>query len=123
MMIFRAIFKIIPIPVFYVDSLPNGFAGMSNGIFIRIDKDYKEDIGLLEHELVHCRQFFLLPVIHSILYKSSNSYRYWAELQAYRKQLEFSNNKESSVEHFAKFLSEKYGLDVSIEKAKADLLK
>ena len=50
----KRIFGFIPVPVFYVESVRDGFAGVSYGPFIRIAKKYREDVGLLNHELHHC---------------------------------------------------------------------
>lgn len=125
-MIIRFVYKVFPVPVFYVDSLPNGYSGFFQAIIIpivKIKKGCEEDIGLLEHELEHCRQYIRLPVVHSLLYKLVPRYRYWAELQAYRHQLDFSDDRERSANHFAKFLAKNYDLDISVEKAKEDLLK
>jgi hypothetical protein len=55
------------IPTFYVDKL-GGKAGKSNGFFIRILKKYKDDIGIHQHELRHCKQFFLIGFISMAIY-------------------------------------------------------
>jgi len=115
------IYGIIPIPVFYVDDL-DWAAGRSYGFFIRIKKDYKDDRGLLEHELQHCRQFYRTLMLHPLLYKFSKTYRYNSELECYRVQLSFSQNKNRSAKHFVKYITTWYKLDVLPGKALSDLL-
>lgn len=99
---------------FYVDSLPDGFAGKANGPVIRILKKYKDDQGLLAHEKVHVRQWWMTLGLHSILYLLSDRYKLWAEVEAYKEQLKHT---PSSALQFAGFIAEKYGLDVSVNKA------
>jgi len=77
-----------PAVVSYVDTLPNGFAGQASYASIRILKKYEADKGLLMHELEHVKQgWCLLFVFHILLYRYSRSYRQWAEVKAYRKQM------------------------------------
>jgi hypothetical protein len=116
----KFIYGIIPVPVFYVDSLGKA-AGRSNGFIIRVVKEYKSDKGLLEHELQHCRQFYRTLAIHAFLYKFSKKYRYKAEIEAYKIQLKYCENKDASAKKFANFLATNYSLDVSEAEALSDL--
>lgn len=118
---FRFIFKIIPVPVFYVDDLGD-FAGRSNGFFVRIVKDYKDDKGLIEHELQHCRQFYRTLMLHGLLYKFSKKYRYKAELECYKLQLTYCEDRMASAIRFTNFICDKYGLDEDPNLVKLDLL-
>ena len=111
-----------PVPVFYVSRLGDGFAGKSFGFFILIKKLYKNDIGLLKHELMHCKQFYRTLGIHAFLYKFSRPYRYQCELEAYKEQLRYSDQQSKSLIKFATFLATKYDLPITIEDAKKDLL-
>lgn len=79
----RFIYKIIPIPIVYIDSLVD-MAGKSYGIFISIKKEHKDNEALLQHELTHCRQFYRTLGLHSILYLLSSEYRLKSEIEAYR---------------------------------------
>ncbi len=119
----KRIYGIIPVPVFYVEDLGK-FAGTSNGFFVRIVEKYKDDRGLLEHELQHCRQFyrtFMLP--HVLLYKFVSKYRYFAEIECYRIQLKFAKDYESALNKFANFLATRYRLYLNPDKVEADLRK
>ena len=118
----KFIYKFIPVPIFYVESLGQ-FAGKSNGFFVRIVKKYKEDKGLIEHELNHCRQFYMTLGLHGILYNVVKPYRYWAELQCYRIQLKFCSNYEKGIKRFANFLATRYSLNIDQAKIEEDLRK
>jgi len=113
----KRIFGIIPIPVFYVEKVRDGFAGVSYGFFIKIAEKYKDDIGLLNHELHHCKQFYATGgVVHAFLYAFVSRYKYWAELTAYRVQLKSAvddADRERLVKKFAYFIANKYNLNVS----------
>lgn len=100
--------------VLYVDSLDSWGAGYAKGPVIRIHKKYKNDKGLLAHELVHVWQWWLTLSFHSLLYKFSKRYRLWAEVQAYRKQMEYS---PEYTERYAEFIVEKYGLNITKDEA------
>lgn len=116
----RMIYGVIPVPVFYVKSL-GWAAGRSNGFFVRIVEKYKDDKGLLEHELQHCRQFYRTFGLHGFLYKFSKKYRYNMEIECYRIQLKFCANRKATARKFAEFLTTRYDLDVSKARAIMDL--
>ncbi|HEX4918038.1 MAG TPA: hypothetical protein VFV43_09100 [Limnobacter sp.] len=61
----------------------------------------------------------LPPSLHGILYLASKRYRLWAEVRAYRVSLRY---RPESLDHYARTLSEKYGLNITAENAK-ELLK
>lgn len=95
------------------------FAGDTRGPWIRINPKYKDDLGLLAHEKCHVRQWWFTLGIHSLLYLVSDKYKLWAEVQAYKCQLEYSPNH---IDFFARSIATKYGLGISEEEAK-ELLK
>ena len=130
----------------YVEKLPNGFGGTAQGPFIRILPKYKDDIGLLEHEKLHVRQWYawlaigllfsapltllvspslwplygLAPFLNQLFYKFVRPYRRWCEVRAYRKQL--ATGGYDSTDFAVTALVEKYDLHLSTDKAKALLL-
>ena len=104
---------------FYVDSLPNDAHGVAQGPVIRILKKHKGDVGLYAHELTHVKQWYATLGLHSFLYLLSERYRLWSEVRAYRVQLKHSPGNE---ERFAKYISEKYDLDITQAEA-LELLK
>ena len=82
------VYKILPVYIRYVDyqvkalNLANPW-GAANGFVIRIEKEYKDNDSLLEHELNHVRQWYRHGmIIHSLLYRYSMKYRAWAEKNA-----------------------------------------
>lgn len=130
----------------YAKELPNGFGGTVQGPLIKILPKYKDDIGLLEHEKVHVRQWYawlaiglllstlltllvspslwplcgLAPLLHSLLYKFVRPYRRWCEVQAYRKQIAVGGYASTTFAVIA--LVEKYGLGLSVDEARALLV-
>ncbi len=106
--------------VFYVSSLRDGVAGEARGPVVRILEIYRGDRGLLEHELVHVRQFWTrLLVVHSLAYLFSRRYRFAAEVEAYREQARWYPDDRLPL--FARFIAERYRLSVSAEEALAAL--
>ena len=104
----------------YTDNLPANVGGRANGPVIRIKNKYRDDKGLLEHEKFHVRQwYFGLFIFHGLLYKFSDKYRFWSETQAYKEQLKYS---PGNLDLFASFISKNYGLNVSVDEAKAALI-
>jgi hypothetical protein len=103
---------------FYVKNKMKGFQGMTNGPVIRIVKSSKEDEGLYQHEWTHVKQWLVLPIIHSLLYRFNKKYRYKCELSAYKKQLKYSPGNENL---FAEYICERYNLDVDKSKVLKDL--
>ena len=101
---------IFPALVFYTDNLPENKAGVANAFVIRIRPKYKTDKGLLQHELVHVKQWFRTFTLHSPLYMFSKSYRLKAELEAYREQLKYY--EDDRTEMFAGFICNDYDLNV-----------
>lgn len=118
----KLVYKICPVLVKYTDTKTKGFAGMSYGVFIKIQKSYKDDIGLLEHELTHSRQFYRTLGISAILYQFK-TWRYEYELKAYRVQLKYAHNKDWAAGKFAGFIANRYNIAVDVAKVKEELLK
>lgn len=106
--------------VFYTNwLLMKGFSGATYCTpFIFIRPERKGDEGLLEHEKTHVRQFWRNPFMF-LWYVFSKQARYQYELEAYRVQLRYSPHR---LYGYAVTLATKYGLDLSIEAVKFDLL-
>jgi len=128
-----------PAVVIYTERLPDDSRGCANGPIIRIHPQYKDDKGLHEHEAEHVRQWWKTLGLHSLLYLLSKQYRLWAEVAAYRVQLQYppaSNpiptpalplkGRELNpqyVESYAAVIARKYGLDVTVEEARRLLME
>lgn len=52
-----------PALIFTVGQMSEGFAGLTNGPFVRIHESHSEDSGLIAHELEHVRQFWICAAI------------------------------------------------------------
>lgn len=76
---------------FVVNGFPlkEGQGGCTWFIFIFIKRKYAEDEGLYQHELTHIKQTFATCFLHALMYLLIRDYRLWAEVQAYRKQMEY----------------------------------
>ena len=89
--------------------------------FIFIHPDAKGDEGLLAHEQTHVRQAWrnIFPPIFALRYQLDKGYRLRCEVEAFRVQLKHSPGSER---HFAKYIAEKYDLDITQAEA-LELLK
>jgi hypothetical protein len=103
----------------YTDKMKEGLGGYARLWFVRIRPKYKDDQGILAHELEHVRQWWCNPIGHGLMYLFIKSYRRWAEVRAYKIQLALppANGGEHFLKHFAGALSTKYGLKISVEEA------
>ncbi len=115
------VYRVLPVLVFYT----RRFLGWRGGLtvwfivpIVLIHPRFRNDRGLLEHELVHARQAYRIYVLDSLLYRSSAWYRYRCEIEAYQAQLRYSPGNEN---RYARFIASRYGLDVSFERAYRDL--
>ena len=103
----------------YTDNLPANVGGRANGPVIRIKNKYRDDKGIHEHEFCHARQWWKTLGLHTLLVLFSKKYKFWCEVQAYKEQLKYSPGNEDL---FASFISKNYGLNVSVDEAKAALI-
>jgi len=110
-------------PVIVIYKTLSKWAGKSFGPIVIIDPKYKDDRGLLEHELHHSKQAYVTLFLFALFYKFSARVRYLSEIAAYRVQVEFySITKRSKKEAlFASFIATKYDLNVSVEATLKDL--
>ena len=105
-----------PVFIFYVNKIDKYDIthGASYGFWITIVKRYKDDKGLLAHELEHAKQFYLHGlIIHKYLYKFWKYYRFWCELKAYARQWKVSNGDEKLKDLFVLRIELCYNLNYS----------
>jgi len=103
--------------VFYTDKfVKKNFAGCAIGPFIFIRPKYINDIGLLEHEKIHVKQWLRTFGAHSPMYLFSKSYRLKSEVEAYKVQA--ACYKENKLDLFAGYIANDYNLDVTKEEAR-----
>lgn len=113
----------------YTDDLPEGTGGrcqypwfpLYGTCVITIKNKYRQDLGILNHELVHCKQYNS-NILHALLTKFCKAYRYQIELDAYTEQIKaynYTNILEASW--IINALCNKYNLDVPRDKVMADV--
>ena len=114
-MIIKYIFKVIPIPVFYSNRFfkNENITGRSYGVFIIIRPHHRDDKVLLEHELIHCKQFYRTLGIHGIAYNVNKKYRLYAELEAYKTRYDIYENKMSAIYNITNSIYSYYNLKMS----------
>jgi len=124
-------------PVIYSKTLQA--CGMTKGPIVWIREDMRGNLAVLEHELVHVKQWFAVSMLglvwaagcyllghmqyahfgilslalHSLLYTLIPAYKQWAEVQAFRTQIKFGGDAYSC----ATALSKDYGLKLSVTSA------
>jgi hypothetical protein len=93
------------------------FGAETYGPFIFIRPKYQGDIGLLEHEKTHVKQFWKNPLF-GLFYMFSKKSRFAYEAEAYREQLKYNPDK---ADLYSSFLSTKYNLGITQDQALAAL--
>jgi hypothetical protein len=94
--------------------IPPSFDAITIGPVILMQPHCKGDRALLEHELVHVRQWRRNLVLFWPRYLLSKKHRLRYEVEAYRRQLEFAPGNALC---FARALSTRYWLNISVEEA------
>lgn len=121
----------LPYLLKYSDRVPYA---KTNMFLIRVHPNQAWDRGLLAHEEEHVKQFWAMWLVgflltfwispffwifscttHSLLYLLSSKYRLWAEVKAYRKQMQVNSNKD--LETCAEYLATAYKLKLSTREA------
>jgi len=87
--------------------VPRRYSGIAYGPIVFILPEYRGDRGLLEHELVHTRQFW-----NPLKWFKG---RLWWEVEAFKEQAKWYSDDRSHA--FARLISTSYALDISIETA------
>jgi len=106
--------------VFYTEwFIPKRFGAYTIGPVCLIRTKYKEDRGLLTHELTHVKQFWSNPIMFPLRYYFSKEARLKYEAQAYKQQLEYYTT--DLTELFATFLVMNYDLGITLEQARSAL--
>lgn len=90
-------------------------------VLILISPNSKDDEGLLAHELEHYRQF-KEEWFYSVKMLCCDQYRLEHEIECYRVQLQYSEDKEASADLFTFYICNNYNLTASQETVKKLLL-
>jgi hypothetical protein len=112
----------LPVPVFYARRL-FGMGGIAWGlVFIVIRSDFRDNRGKHEHELEHIEQAYRgLLVVYALRYLCSRSYRFHAEVAAYKREIA-TYPAGTSIDFAVRALVNEYGLQVSEDDARRALL-
>ena len=115
---FRTVFNFLPAFIFYPKTIFIKFDGITLGPFIFIKEKHKQNIEMLEHELIHVKQFYRTFGLFCILYLISKKRRLVYEVEAYKRSIEIKCKDDASkrtyyARQYAKILADKYqvGLD------------
>lgn len=101
--------------IFYTNwFVPKGFAAITLGPFIFIRPTRKGDVGLVEHEKVHVKQFWKSCGLFWVFYLLSKKARFKYEVEAYKVQAVYNPEK---IEMYADALATKYKIGVTKEEA------
>ena len=94
--------------VFYSSfGVPRKYSGIAYGPIVFILPQYCNDRGLLEHELVHTRQFW-----NPLKWLKG---KLWWEVEAFKEQAKWYSDDRSHA--FARLISTSYALDIPVDKA------
>lgn len=102
--------------IFYTERfIPEDHKAATRGPVIFINPDYRNDKGLLEHELVHRKQWLRSFGLFSFLYPLSRKYRLKAEVEAFREQAK--HYPDDRMPRFAELLASNYDLNITADEA------
>lgn len=144
-LIIKSIWGIIPVPVLITDwGMGYHVGGKANGPIAFIRPRYHEsgDLGILNHELNHVKQFYIpfgISIIicglafgifqeyqwwmslilalgfssHSLMYKFIPKYRLWSEVACYKIQAKYYADYAERIRLFSTYIVNYYNLKVS----------
>jgi len=106
----KTIYKIFPVLVVYTNKfLKEPFVGVSWGPIIFIRPEMRNNEIVLEHELVHSKQFFRTFGLQALLYKISDKKKLYYELEAYATYIK-RNPNIYGIKNITNRLSSNYNL-------------
>lgn len=79
--------------------VPKGFSACSLWPFILVRPEHRNDIGVIEHELVHYREQAWIMPLWVLLYLASRKFRLAAEVRAYIRQIEMGGVTREQAAH------------------------
>jgi hypothetical protein len=109
-----------PAVIFYTAKVSKGkgyvVQGLALGPLVIIGKFYKNDKGLLAHEMCHVKQFWCKGlIIHMLRYKLSRHYRLHSECKAYYEQWKAGEKTEIKKDDFKNRIWLFYNLGYRLE--------
>lgn len=119
---FKFIYKFIPVLILFTNKLQKDWTiGRSFGVFVVIRPEHKDNNEIIDHEIVHCKQFYRTFGVHAILYSTVRSYRLKAELEAYETRIQTRGYKY--ILNIVNLLFDNYDLNMSREYITTESLK
>jgi len=111
----RLIWNFIPIPVFITNWMPERFAGYHIVDIVLIRPQYKDDEGLIQHELTHVKQNLRTLFWSGIKHYWDKNHRLNRECEAYAVQLQYVPDEDYEVmkTRFVNYMYTKYDLGMS----------
>jgi|TARA_B110000444_G_C18734154_1_gene544754 hypothetical protein len=112
----RLIWKFLPVPIFITNWLiPSKFAGYHIATLALVRPEYKEDEGLIQHELTHVKQNIRTLGVSGIRQYFDKNHKLDRECEAYATQLMYvpHNQKDVMRTRFVNFMYTKYDLGMS----------
>ena len=112
---FRIIWKFIPIPIFITNWMPARFAGYHVVDIVFIRPEYKDDEGLIQHELTHVKQNLRTLGWSGIKQYWNKEHKLDRECEAYAVQLQYVPVAKQEVmrRRFVNYMYTKYDLGMS----------
>jgi len=111
----RLIWNFIPILIFISNWMPKRFSGYHVGTLVLIRPDYKDDEGLIQHELIHVKQNIRTLGWSGIKQIWNKNHKLNRECEAYAEQLKYvpANQYKIVSTRFVNFMYTKYNLGMS----------
>lgn len=123
----RFVFRFIPVPVFYSDSMPLGVGGQTfpwRGPCVRIRPQYAGDEGIHQHELAHIEVWWATLGLIALVSMFSEAVQVWNEARAYRVQMQYPDAAGHYLtldEAAARLANPWYGFGLTYEAARRKL--
>lgn len=111
-----------PAIITYSDNLPEWKAGEAQMFFITIRPAYRDDKGILMHELAHVAVWWLTLGILDML---SRRFRLWNEARAYRIQMKYPDRHGGYLPldaAAARLANPSYGFNLTLEEARHHII-
>ena len=96
--------------------------GRSLGPIVIIHPESKKDRTLLDHELVHSKQWWCSLGLQSILYTFSKKHRLKYEIEAYKTKYDRISNKRWAICNITDLLHRHYKLDMTKDQILKELM-
>ncbi len=109
----RFLWDIIPILVIITDAMPKKFGGMCLGVIVLLRPKWKDNEGLLQHELTHIKQNLRSGLTSAFRQNWDKQHKLDRECEAYAVQLTYSSNKKWHKKCYVDFMYNKYNLGMT----------